>query len=452
MTDAGNRLSLRQILETWWPLAASWLMMGFELPAVSAVMARLPDPEINLAAYGGVVFPLALLIEGPIIMILAASTTLSRDRDSYVRLRDFLIRTVLALTAIHMLIVFTPLYDFIVDRLMGVPAEIQGPAKIGLIILIPWTAAIGYRRFVQGVLIRFGHSRMVGAGTMVRLLANIVVLVCGYYLTDLSGIVVGTLAVSAGVTAEAIFAGIAVRPILRDELPPGGGRQLTLKKLLGFYVPLALAPLIVLFAQPVVSSAMSRMPRTIDSLAVWPVLMGLIFTLRSVGFAFNEVVVLQMERPGGKRALGRFTLILAATVTVLLLIVAATPLARYWFGQVSALSPQLALLGTHVIWLALLMPAASVTQSFYMGQLVHHQKTRAVTESVTIYTVVTAIILLVGIMHGGIAGIFVGQTAVLAGNWSQVGWLWYRTKTMVPPFSISGNKPPRRESRPDRRR
>lgn len=53
--------------------------MGLEGPAISAVIARLANPEINLAAYGGVVFPLALFIEAPIIMLLAASTALSTD-------------------------------------------------------------------------------------------------------------------------------------------------------------------------------------------------------------------------------------------------------------------------------------------------------------------------------------------------------------------------------------
>ena len=75
-------LSTRRILHTWWPLAASWLLMGAELPALSAVVARLANPEINLAAYGGVVFPLALIFELPVIMLLAASTALSKDYDS----------------------------------------------------------------------------------------------------------------------------------------------------------------------------------------------------------------------------------------------------------------------------------------------------------------------------------------------------------------------------------
>jgi len=70
---------MRRIAQAWWPLAASWLLMSLEGPMVSAVIARLADPKIHLAAYGGIVFPVALLVESPIIMLLAASTALCKD-------------------------------------------------------------------------------------------------------------------------------------------------------------------------------------------------------------------------------------------------------------------------------------------------------------------------------------------------------------------------------------
>src|SRR5690606_5323550 len=73
---------LGEVFRSWLPLATSWLVMGLELPIVSAVMARLADPEINLAAYGGVTMPIALLIEAPIMMLLSASTALGRDLAS----------------------------------------------------------------------------------------------------------------------------------------------------------------------------------------------------------------------------------------------------------------------------------------------------------------------------------------------------------------------------------
>src|SRR5512141_1527541 len=119
-----NTLSMRTILRTWWPLAASWLLMGFEGPAVAAVVARMAEPKINLAAWGGVVFPLSLMAEAPIIMMLAASTALSRDWISYVKLRRFMMRLSACMTLIHIIIVATPLYHVIVRDIIHAPEEI----------------------------------------------------------------------------------------------------------------------------------------------------------------------------------------------------------------------------------------------------------------------------------------------------------------------------------------
>src|SRR5574341_30925 len=151
------QLPMRRIFQTWWPLAASWVMMSMEGPALSAVIARLANPEINLAAYGGVVFPLALIIEAPIIMLLAASVALSKDWESYARVRRYMMTAGAALTALHVLLAFTPLYYFVVRGLIGAPEEILEPAHLGLKIMLPWTWSIAYRRFNQGALIRFGR-------------------------------------------------------------------------------------------------------------------------------------------------------------------------------------------------------------------------------------------------------------------------------------------------------
>src|SRR5437773_875992 len=162
-TEPGPRaLSLAYVATRWAPLAGSWLLMGLELPAVSAVMARLPHATVSLAAYGGVVFPLSLLIESPIVMLLTASTALSKDWSSYRLVRRFMLIAASSLTLLHALVAFTPLYDLVVGRMLAPPAAVLEPARRGLQIMLPWTLSIAYRRFQQGVLIRFGRSRAVG--------------------------------------------------------------------------------------------------------------------------------------------------------------------------------------------------------------------------------------------------------------------------------------------------
>ena len=83
--------------------------MGLEQPAIAAVIARLPDPKVQLGAYGSVVFPIALLIEAPIIMLLAASTELSRDRARYATVVRYTRVMGMVLTGLHLLVAATPL-------------------------------------------------------------------------------------------------------------------------------------------------------------------------------------------------------------------------------------------------------------------------------------------------------------------------------------------------------
>lgn len=156
------KLTYRQIIKTWWPLAFSWLLMSVEMPMLSAVIARLENPEINLAAYGGIVFPLSLIIESPVIMLLPASVALSKHRQAYQLIWRYMMGAGLLLTGLHALVAFTPLYYTVVQGLIGAPDEIVAPARIGLMLMLPWTWSIAYRRFQQGVLIRNGFSGAVG--------------------------------------------------------------------------------------------------------------------------------------------------------------------------------------------------------------------------------------------------------------------------------------------------
>ena len=64
--------------------------MGIEIPMISAIVARMGNAEGQLAAFGGVVFPLALLIEAPVIMMLTASTALCSDRERIIILKKFM--------------------------------------------------------------------------------------------------------------------------------------------------------------------------------------------------------------------------------------------------------------------------------------------------------------------------------------------------------------------------
>ena len=261
-------ISLKDVYRLWFPLAGSWLLMGIESPMLAAFVARMVSPEITLATWGSLVYPISLVVEGPIIMLLTASTALAKDMPSYKKLFKYMLTMSLVLTLIHILIAFTPIFFFVARDLMNVPESLLEPGKIGLQIMTPWTLMIAWRRLNQGVMIKHGSSNMVAIGTSIRLITLVLVLSYGRWFSNLSGIVAGSSAVALAVTAEAIYAQLAVRKILRETLPKENvSNQITRKSFTKFYLPLAITPLASLLIHPVGSAGMSRMPEALPSLA-----------------------------------------------------------------------------------------------------------------------------------------------------------------------------------------
>ncbi|MDA0668068.1 MAG: hypothetical protein O3A95_10775 [Planctomycetota bacterium] len=390
------------------------------------------EQKINLAAFGSVAFPIAMVVEGPIIMLLAASTALCRDWDSYRKVRRFMYAASAALTLLHILIAFTPLYDVIAGQILGVPDDLLAPGRLGLQILTPWTAAIAYRRFLQGVMIRFGKARLVMLGTGLRLTTLLATLVI-MRSTGASGIVVGTTGIAAGVVAEAIFARWAVGPILREQLPATDPTQAKVnrKSFLHFYLPLAMTPLLTLFIGPAGAAAMSRMPNAELSLPAWQVVHAIVFLMRSTGFAFNEVVIAQWDQPGAKRALTRFAFIVAITTSSLLVLIAATPLRDWLLGDIYQLQPDLMAVCATALLFTMFMPAYQAFQSLYQGQLVHKKQTRGITQAVALYVVVALTGLQVSIWWGAFTGIYAAITVFSIGGILQTLWLRRRANLQI---------------------
>jgi len=435
MNEVRPALSLRQVFSTWWPLAASWALMAIELPIVSAAIARLADPKVHLAALGGIVYPIALVIEAPIIMLLAASTALSRDRSSYLYVRRFMHSAGAVLTVAHVAVAFTPLYDVVVANLLHAPPEIREPGRLGLQLMTPWTWAIAFRRFQHGVLIRFGHSRAVGAGTVVRLVANVTVLIGGLVVGGYSGIAIGVGAIVTGVMCESLWVGVRVRPVLREFLwsAPTAEPALDRLRFVRFYVPLALTPLLHLLMEPIGAAAIGRMPHALDSLAAWPVVVGVLFLTQSAGMAFQEVVVALIARPGSAAALRRFGLILILASSSFLLLLAATPLASAWFEGFVGLDRSLAELARSGLWMGILLPGLTVAHSWWQGRLVHHHRTRGIPESVAIYLVSATAVAIAGVVSARFIGIYVTLIAMSLGATLQACWLWYRHRELDQP-------------------
>lgn len=422
---------MRRITQLWWPLAAGWFLMTVEIPFLSAVIARHPDPQISLASWG-LVFSIALILASPAMMLLSASTALSRDWPNFRKVERYMWVITSVLTALHALLAFTPLFDFLVVGILAAPTEIIEPARLGLVIMLPYVGGLAYRRFNYGVLIRFGHTRSVTLGALVRLLTDAVVVGILYLLDVQNGVIIATVTFTSGIVGEAIYSGLRLRPILNElRAAPLTGNIVNLNTFAKFYIPLVMTSLLTILVQPMGTAALSRMDRPLESLAVWPVIYSLIILWNSAGTAFTEAVVVLLEQPRAVTALHNFTLRMATIFVGLLLLMNVTPLAQLWFENVAALPPEMAPTASWSLWVGVLLPGLAFLQSWYTGTLVNVRQTRGITESVAVSLLVHGGILYAGILWGKAPGIYVGIVGLVAGHLARTLWLWVRTRSAM---------------------
>lgn len=403
----------RAIFLFWAPLAATWLMIATEGPFLAAVIARLPDPTFNLAAHG-VAFAFAVLIEAPVIMLMSAATALAEDAEAFRRLRNFMRALNLGTTAVLLLFLIPPVYRFVMLEMVGLPVEVAELTYGALWLYLPWPAAIGYRRFHQGVMVRAGRTRQVAYGTIIRLAAMAAGALVGAYLLRIPGAWVGALALSCGVMGEALavrfMAASSVREV-QARRPEDGGGGMPYREILTFYYPLALTSLIGLAVHPMLTFFMGRAVSPVESLAVFPVVNALSFVFRAVGLSFQDAAIALLgRRHEHVRELGRFGLTLGAATTAGMAAVAFTPMADVWFVQISGLTRELtdvALTPTRVI---VLLPALSVLLSLQRAILVQGRRTRPITVATTIEVVSVGVLFVVF----GFGLDWVGATAAFA--------------------------------------
>ena len=149
---------------------------------------------------------------------------------------------------------------------------------------------------------------------------------------------------------------------------------------------------------------------------------------RSIGVAYNEVVVALLEEPLSTQSLRRFTGILSAITTLLILIMAVTPLSLFWFQVISGLEPELAGMGVTGLIIAIPTAGLAVLQSWYQGTILYGGRTRGITEAVVIYLVTSTGLLWAGVTWGQITGLYWGLAAFTIAMFAQTIWLWFRSR------------------------
>lgn len=416
---SSSGLSYKSIFRFWIPLAATWLMMSAEGPFLTAIIARMAEPKFNLAAYG-VAYSFALIIEAPVIMMMSASTALVKDYFSYKKLKKFAYFLNTLLTIIMLLFAIPDIFYFITIEMIELPVKVAGLTHISLIILIPWPAAIGYRRFYQGILIRNNQTKKVAYGTFIRLFFMTLTGIVFYFFLKVDGALAGASALSIGVISEAAASKLMVKKTIKKfEENKNGNEQskINYKEIFNFYYPLALTSLITLGVHPLVTFFMGQSRMSIESLAVLPVINSFVFIFRSLGLSYQEVVIaLSGEKKEEYLPLKNFAFYLGISVVSVLGIIALTPLSEIWYYHVAGLSQELTNFAQPPTIILAVMPGLTILIAFQRAVLIGAGRTKPITIATSIEFFGIISILFLSINFFNAVGVIAAAIAFLTGR------------------------------------
>ena len=435
-------LTQRAILRFYRPLALSWIFMALESPVSVALIARRPDGQVGTAAFL-VLMSLALWIESPVIDLLATSTTLGKNRQHYVVLTRFAQITIVAVTLVHFLVAATPLYWGITRSLLGIPEPVAQAARVGMIVMIPWSGMIGWRRYLQGLLIRHGRTRLIGWGTGMRVATMAGSAFALFQLTDWAGITIASAALICSVSTEALFIHLASRAMIRIEFGVDdrvASERLTLRRLSAFHLPLTATTMVMLMSGLVVSAALAKAPNSVLSLAAWQVAATVLFLHRTIVFALPEVVVALYRDAESAAVLRRFCLNVGLATSGTIVLFAVFGLDTWFFARGLGSKPD-TVATAHVAYVVgTFMPLLGALQSYVRGMLTAHHLTVARLQAVLVSMACLVAALTAGVLlrWPGVVTAGVAMTLAMAAELGALVRNWRRGRARLAAASLGG--------------
>ena len=416
-------MRVRTIFWLWLPLAVSFELMMCEGPALQGAIGRLPNSTLHLAAWG-LMMQISLLIESPVIMLLSTAIALVKDAGTFHALRRFMLDLLLGCTVLTALVSFTPLFDVIAGRIMGQPTPIVAATRPAMQIMLLWTAAIGWRRFYQGVLVRSGATRMVSWGTAIRLCAAVTTAVSLTLWGKLPGVQVGACALMAAVITEALATTWFALPVVRARVLPNraAAEPLTQAAIWKFHLPLAATTVLTLLAQPLTATALARLPKPEETLAAWSVASMAVLILRGWGLAIHEITVSQAQNPQTRPALRRFAWIVGGVTSALTALLVLTPLLRLYCKHILHVPESLFASVRLGVGACVLLPLLTALASLARGLLVADGATPKVYQGMGVNLITHIAALTLGVLLRG-SGMLVAAAAFTLSSTAELAYL-----------------------------
>lgn len=424
------KLATKELLKTFIPLSLSDMIMVLAAPLTGVVLSRLPDARVHLAAQGAAQ-NMAIILESPIIMMLHASNAAAGSPRAYKALGVLMACWSIAITLLYAAIAFTPAYTWVAETALGLPHEMAAAAKPAFAVMLLWPAAIAIRRYLQGHLIHHRRSRDILFSVLLRLVTFVTVLI-GAATAGLPGATAAGLAavVSAITETGAVYyfsrklrLALAPQPEVAEpahsEVPDQFGR------LFWWYLPLAGTQLLAWLARPSVTAGVARAGEAEISLAAWPVAWATVSVVANGTRMIQQLTIGMVRDRESFRVIRRFMIWIGIAFSLLLSLIAFTPLSDAYLAYVMGLPADLIAISKPVLAIAAFYPLQVSALNWMQGLLVAAGRTGWVNLCALAGGAATVGLVFAGALIWQLPGAPLAAGASAIGLLVELGCLWY---------------------------
>lgn len=270
-------------------LAMSDITMALADPFRTIALSRFPFPEVTIAIIS-VIKSVVLCMESPVLTILHASTALSANHKSHIALRRFTLIISILLTIILLFLCYQPIYVWVFSNVFALTAPILETGKIALILIVPLPAAVAFRRFFQGILIRNRQEKEMSFASIMRLLSTVFVLIIGYYF-QLDAICIGAISFVAPAIFEALIVFLSVNKSVLNDTGEKTDLPVTINQVTRYYLPLGFTSIVVWVGKAALVAIIAHADRGLLAVAAWSVASGFLLPIANSTRMLQQIVI-----------------------------------------------------------------------------------------------------------------------------------------------------------------
>ncbi|TVY08238.1 multi antimicrobial extrusion protein MatE [Paenibacillus cremeus] len=333
------RISFRQLLAFFIPLGISASLVTISHVIINSTLARSAHPELIIASYA---LPMSIMgiTERPAILLRQTCSALVRDRISF-RAMSIVGAFVLgAIVLIGGFISYTPVGPWVFLHLFGADEKLIGPMVNVYRVLMTVSIFSGIRCIFHGVIIFNMRTKWLTIGMFIRLIG--MYLLSLYFIhTGVGSGVVGAIIFLTGMIIEAAVSLIEGRALIRKTIPEKktGHTIESPKQIFQFYRPLLYSSVIAVIAGPAINAFLGKTTALELSIASFAIAGSLTQLVQSF-FSYIHQIVLNFYRKDAASVL-RFTFMLAFIPSILIAILAYTPVGPWFMANVMGVNERL---------------------------------------------------------------------------------------------------------------